>query len=141
MKNLIIIASFLLISSVAISQTASDKVQEAFSAEKITELQENNPEKLEYWNFYADKVFVFNPNAKSADSFDDISTLEPKYEDVPVLTAENFDAETFNPLLYNIELKDKELQYFKVGNSGSVLMIYSNMRFDVLFERHQINNQ
>lgn len=141
MKNFIIIASFLLISSLAISQTASDKVQAAFSEEKITELKENDPNQLEYWNFFADEVFVYNADAKNWQQFDDISTIEPKFEDVPVLSADNFDPETFNPLLYDIELKDKELQFFKLGDTGKVVMIYSNMRFDVLFERYMINKQ
>lgn len=140
MKKLFIMLAIVMISSFTMAQEVSEKVEAAFSPEEIQELQQD-PEQLEYWNFYADNVFVYNVDAKNWQDFDDISTLQPKSDNTPVLTTENFDPETFNPLLYDIELEDKEIQYFKIGDTGEVLMIYSHLRFDVLFDRHMSANE
>jgi hypothetical protein len=48
------------------------------------------------------------------------------------LNAQNFNKDTFNPLLYNLDL-DNKLAYYRIGDTGQILQILSEQRCRSLF--------
>ena len=136
----LIIALFALSSLSAQSTLPTAKVEQAFGQEVVADWLQNQPEEIQLSAFYAEHGWVFNEDGKVPQDALQIEELEPQTEGVTKMTAEAFDAATFNPLLFNIKLSDTRPTYIQVGDRG-VLMFYSTERLQTLFTRLQINEQ
>ena len=65
----------------------------------------------------------------------DLRTLRPAFGDVEWISEENFNEESFNMLNYQFELKDKEIQQFRVGNTSTVVTVLSRIRMDAVYKQ------
>ncbi len=123
----ILITSFtVLISAVLSAQTQglSPKVQDAFSAEQRAAM---TPAELDYLSFVSDNACLIESNPEKAVGLPDACALYG--------LGENITAHTFNVLVSGIQLEPTEHQYFRLGDTGRTLFIYSGQRMQVLHQR------
>jgi len=119
----------------AIAQQNS-KLEQAFTSEEIASMKASDPKEVAYLEFKADKIYNVQDLAgkKDISDFPDISEINAKAKssNTPQLNAENFDKDTFNPLLYNLNL-DNQFEYYRIGDTGQILQILSEQRCRSLF--------
>lgn len=104
---------------------------------KPAELKGLTTDEVLWLNFLAENMAVVQLAPEKAIGLSDFSTITRK--DGAVNDAAVIDENTFNPLQYNIEILPATNQYFRLGDTGKVLMIYSKERLDVLFARYKKN--
>ena len=119
----------------AIAQQTS-KLEQAFTSEEIAAMKASNAKEVAYLEFKADKIYNVQDLAgkKDISSIPDIAEINAKAKsaDTAELNAENFDKESFNPLLYNLSL-DNQFEYYRIGDTGQLLQIISEQRCRSLF--------
>jgi len=119
----------------AIAQQTS-KLEQAFTAKEIAAMKASDPKEVAYLEFKADKIYNVQDLAGKKDISEtpDISEINAlaKSADTPELNAQNFDKDTFNPLLYNLDL-DNKFAYYRIGDTGQILQILSEQRCRSLF--------
>ncbi len=122
-----VITSFtILLSAVLSAQTQglSPKVHDAFSAEQRAAM---TAAELDYFSFVADNACLIESNPEKAAGLPDACALYG--------LGENISAQTFNVLVSGIQLHPTEHQYFRLGDTGRTLFIYSGQRMRVLHQR------
>jgi len=134
MRSILITSLFVLCSGLVWSQEASSSVKAAM---KPAELKGLTTDEVLWLNFLAENMAVVQLAPEKAIGLSDFSTITRK--DGAVNDAAVIDENTFNPLQYNIEILPATNQYFRLGDTGKVLMIYSKERLDVLFARYKKN--
>jgi hypothetical protein len=119
----------------ALAQQTS-KLEQAFTAEEIAAMKATDAKEVAYLEFKADKIYNVQDLAGRKDISDlpDISEINAKAKNAETLelNAENFNKETFNPLLYNLNL-DNQFEYYRIGDTGQLLQIISEQRCRSLF--------
>ncbi len=135
MKSLFI-SSFVLFCAFSINaQTTCEKLSAAYNAEELAKIE--NPG---YQCFIANQGYLVNAMGnKDLNGYPDISTLMPRKAGVEVLSGENFDQATFNILNYHFQLNETSPTVYKIGDTGYTLFIQSKVRMEVMYQRHQAN--
>lgn len=114
------------------------KLSAAFTESELSDFSKDNPEKLAYLKFKANECYQVQDlsGKKDISHLPDVSTLHDfaKHSDMEVVDALNFDKDQFNPLLYST---DTEVQpaYYRIGDSGALLKIYTEKRCLELFKK------
>jgi hypothetical protein len=134
MRSIVIMSLFVLCTSLSWSQEASSAVK---SAMKPSQLKGLSSDEVLWLNFLAENMAVIQVAPEKAVGLVDFSTITRK--DGAANNSAEIDASGFNPLQYNIEILPTSNQYFRLGDSGKVLMVYSKERLDVLFARYKSN--
>ncbi len=127
MKIILNLIILILINHLSFTQNIvpNDKIIEAFGQEKTDQLIQNNPDLVDYYNFYLDNAFFFSkPTGKSVSNYIDIYEIKyvndsSKYfdEDVTKLCKDNF-----NPLKYQITPDFHRYTHFKLGETGRYIV-------------------
>jgi hypothetical protein len=78
---------------------------------------------------------------KDLSGYPDISELKPRKDGVHPLSAETFDAATFNLLDYNFDLQEGTPLIYRIGNTGKTLFIHSELRMNALYGRNSTNSK
>lgn len=134
MRSIVIMSLFVLSSTIGWSQEASSAVK---SAMKPTELKGLSSDEVLWLNFLAENMAVIQLAPEKSSGLIDFSTISRK--DGSLNDVATIDVATFNPLQYNLEILPTTNQYFRLGDTGKVLMVYSKERLDVLFARYKSN--
>jgi hypothetical protein len=134
MRSIVIMSLFVLCSTLGWSQEVSSAVK---SAMKPTELKGLSSDEVLWLNFLAENMAVIQMAPEKSAGLVDFSTISRKDGSLNDVTA--IDVATFNPLQYNLEILPATNQYFRLGDTGQVMMIYSKERLDVLFARYKKN--
>jgi hypothetical protein len=137
MKKLAILL-FALITGLAVNaQTTCNLTNEKFSEKDLTQVAERLNVDPDYACLLAQKgVYISDRSGKDLSNLPDASqadVLRPLFKGVEPITEANFNEESFNILLYRFDLKEKEMQDFRVGNSGKVITVLSRMRMDAVY--------
>lgn len=129
-----VLGAVLVVSLSNAQETGNERLLAAYTPTELSAMSEDEVNERAYWSTHGWQFIV---DAKLTEDMLDITELTPKGS-APVLTAENFSAETFNPLLYNVVLSEDKPTYYRVGNQG-VLFFFSSSRFSVLNSRNNTN--
>lgn len=138
MKKVLLLATFIFSGVLAYAQNNScDYLSQAYTA---TELNAMDAAEKDYLCFMATKGYYINDmTGKDLSGYADISTLQPRQGFAP-LSGSSFDMNTFNLLQYQVELQEGNPLIYRIGNTGKVLFIQSESRMQMLYQRHQANN-
>lgn len=102
------------------------KVAEAFGGAQFEKMMSQGEiEELEMLEFFANQGWSIAPLKEGND-----------YPELNVAQGLVFNADNFNPLQYNLKAITGAHQYFSLPN-GEVLIIFSEERLNVLFDRYQ----
>ncbi len=114
----------------------SSKLEQAFTKAEIEEMRAADAKQVAYLEFKANNIYNVQDLAgkKDISSIQDISAINAKAKNpgTPEITAANFNKDTFNPLLYNLDI-DTKFDYYRIGDTGQLLQIISEQRCKSLF--------
>src|SRR6056297_3142794 len=114
------------------------KLSAAYTEAELSDLSENNPNKLAYLEFKANECYQVQDLSGKKDISDlpNVSTLNDlaKNTNAQMIDVSGFDKNQFNPLLYNIDTKVQPA-YYRIGDSGVLLKIYTEKRCLELFKK------
>lgn len=121
------------------AQTADceDLLVASFGADKYNSLIEQNPSEVHFHCFKQTNGYYITdiPPGKTADSFPDLLSLESVNGEVfPDLTQEVIDSGVFLSG-YGIEVKPKHYNYFSIGDSNQLFVVYPQELIRTLFEQ------
>ncbi|MBL7944288.1 MAG: hypothetical protein JNM00_16085 [Flavobacteriales bacterium] len=103
----------------------SAKVKAAFTGEQISAMSDNE---LQFLNFVADNACIIEYNPEKAAGLPDACTTFANI-------SADADAHTMNLLLTGIQLSADQHQYYRLGDTGKTLFVYSKSRLQVMFQR------
>ncbi len=141
MKKIILL--FVLVISVitAFSQVSQidSRLYAKYSEEDLLNMQQNLPSKLEYLNWFVDNSYVIkqvaNPGALNYPKLKYLDK-ETKSEGCEVT---EFDADNFNIMEYAVVVNQKKSVAYVIGNTGKVLVLYSNEHLTKLYNEYRRN--
>lgn len=138
MKKLTILLAAALFLPVLASAQQSEKIQQAYTQAEIDAIIAQDPNEMAFLEFMADRAINVQQMRGDISSIPDISEINAlaKNDDIPEVTAENFDAETFNPLAYNLDLENT-VHHYRLGDTDQVVQILSKNRTRHLFDTGQ----
>ncbi len=138
MKKFIILLVAVFVFPVLASAQQSDKIQQAYTQEEIDAIIAQDPNEMAFLEYMADRAVNMQTMNGDISALPEISELNAlkKNSSIPDVNAENFDAEAFNPLAYNLDLENTVYQY-RLGNSNQVVQILSENRTRHLFDSGQ----
>ncbi len=114
------------------AQVANNFVSSAFSK---TELKAMTPEQIDYLNFLSEKAAIVSYAPEKAAQCEDLATVAKSGTSVSSVTKENFNFHNFN-----IVIDPTKSQSFKIGDSGNIVMIYSQERLNIMYDRYKKSN-
>lgn len=140
MKKHLLVAIALLSGALAFAQGGTNTpVSRSYSAEEIAAM---GSEKVDFLNFVGSRGYMINDmTGKDLSGYPDISELKPRKDGVQPLSAETFDAATFNLLDYNFELLEGTPLIYRIGSSEKALFIHSEVRMNALYGRNGTNTK
>ncbi|TVR40910.1 MAG: hypothetical protein EA392_02860 [Cryomorphaceae bacterium] len=108
-----------------LSSSAQDVLQDRFGADAIASVQ--GSEKLDFLAYQNEHGYVVQDlqGMKDVSEFPDALEVQPINSNYPPLTESILDA-GIDLFAYEFQVRQDDHQYFKIGNSGKVLVIYSN---------------
>ena len=109
----------------------SAKIKAAFTKKEISTM---NSAEIEFLNFALENGFIITENQEKAFGLPDLLTSYPKSKD-------QLDSGNFNPLSCGLNFLQTENQYFRIGETGKTLFVYSKERLEVLYQRNKANQQ
>ena len=146
MKKTILLLVLVISGITAFSQALpiDSRLYAKYSEEDLLDMQQNRPADLEYLNWFvensclvkdvADPEILNYPKLRYMDR-------ETKMEGSEV---NEFDAESFNIMEYGFEISAKSSNVYLIGNTGKILVFYSNEDLTKLYNeykrRHYENN-
>lgn len=138
MKKLTTLLAAALIVPVLATAQQSEKIQQAYTQEEIEAIVAQDPNEMAFLEYMADRAVQVQTMRGDISSLPEISELNDlaKNNDIPEITAENFNAESFNPLAYDLDLENTNYQY-RLGDTDQVVMILSKNRTRHLFDTGQ----
>jgi hypothetical protein len=138
MKNLLVI-SLLALFSISVSAQKSDCkiLSETFTEKHLAQAADRLGVSADYACIFAQKGVVIETSTKDLSGFTDIRNMRPASKDVPRITPENFDPETFNVLNYHFDIKEKEFQMYHLSGTNYMITILSKVRGDAIYEKNK----
>ena len=106
----------------------------ALSAQSADDAWLSEEGKTEFWQ---EAGWIWNEGTKVTEDMIQIESMTP-VQGVQALTAESFDPNSFDPTQFEIALDESKHTYIQVGDRGAIFL-YSQDRFDVLWNRHKLN--
>lgn len=124
-RSVILLGVFL--PAIVVAQQSS-KLNEVYESHELEQLEATNPEAIKYLEFKANHCFAVQDLSGKKDiaELPDISELNKNTEHskAPELNQENFDADSFNPLFYDVEGKERT-GYYRIGETGVLLKVFT----------------
>ncbi len=139
MNVLIRVLSLLVISIFIVntlySRDYSPKLLEKYSYEELKQLETDSPEQFELLSYFVESGYYFMEMPEKAIQYEilkkvDLST--GKIDEGYVITEK--DLNDFNPLSYNCNFKDLIRSYYKVGETGMLLVIPTTIELRIAIE-------
>lgn len=130
--------SFVLLSAMALTASA----QTIEPSQKLTEagisVMGKSVEEVMLMNFMANRMCVVEHNPEKAAVLADFTK---GYTVMSLQEAETVTSATFNPFKYGLQPLPNQHQYFRLGDTGKTLFVYSKSRVDLMYEREVLNNK
>lgn len=133
-KFILIISLFFTSKNAIVAQTIDERVIEALGRSQSEIIQQNSPHYLEYLNYFLDNSY-FVTDLPAGKPYTDISSVQPKFDNLPPASIELNNLRSFNVLQYEFQRKFKERTFYKIGSTGKMLVFYSEQEFVKSFNR------
>lgn len=134
-KRLLFVA-FVLSASFLSAQEASSKVKQVYSEAQLAAM---SSEQLQWNNFLAEELAVIQLAPEKASGLTDLTTVGRK--DGQPIDPSTVTVADFNPLMYNFSSDLPQNAYYRVGDTGLVIVVYSQARLEQLYARYKANSK
>ncbi|MBI4645632.1 MAG: hypothetical protein HY738_03300 [Bacteroidia bacterium] len=130
-KNILFSACFMIVSAIScFSQNNASiepdkKLSAKYSQEFIDNLMINNPEIIEYLNFFVNNSYYFIDMPEKQISYNILKKLDIKTGNITEAPVSTEDIEKFNIYQYNYQVLPDKRNYYKAGETGKILIVLS----------------
>ncbi|MBL4653314.1 MAG: hypothetical protein JKY53_10700 [Flavobacteriales bacterium] len=104
------------------------RIVEAFGEDYVIKMQREAPHRLQYLLFFLDSSYYIR-DLPSGKEYTDILSLTNKNGTIRNLTIDLTDLASFNVLLFDIPRSQRSRMFYKIGNTGKVIVFYSGKEF------------
>jgi len=144
MKRIFLILSLIAtVSSTLMGQGAPDadtRLYARYTTEYIDNLKLNNPQQLEYLNWYLDNSYeIVFASLEKCQQMPFLKSFNPETKEV-VDNVSEIDEGNFNVLLYDYERKFDKKTYYRIGNTGYAIVFESYKKLSENFNTYQNEN-
>jgi hypothetical protein len=132
----ILFLAFVLSASLVSAQEANSKVKQVYSEAQLAAM---TSEQLQWNNFLAEELAVIQLAPEKASGLTDLTIVGRK--DGQAIDPSTVTITDFNPLMYNFSTVLVQNAYYRVGDTGLVIVVYSQARLEQLFARYKANSK
>lgn len=135
-KVILVFLPLFIVVLAAKSQTDVEILVNIYGAEKVESLQQANPQMVDYLIFKNKKAaYTQDMNGlKDISEFPDALEIQPVNSSFPVLTPQILNGE-FPVLGYQFPISGDMHGYYRIGNSGVLLIVYPEVLIQMLYNR------
>ncbi len=117
---------FFFTSVITFAQEFNQKLLVKYDEATLTELKKNNSVEFEYLNLYVTRACSFKDMPDKDIKYTELKRIDINTgEVIEDYEVSEDDINNFNPFLYNIKLDYDWNTYYKVGNTGKMLLIWA----------------
>lgn len=134
MKKVLLTTFFVSLSIYFFAQMVqpSPKVLAGYGASAVSAMGD---EEIKWLNFLADQMCIVNLNPEKSSGLEDINNRLDQGTPAKVVVS----SDEFNPFFYHIEPQESN-QYYRFGETGYTVFVYSKQRLEVLYDRYKKNS-
>lgn len=142
--SLFLSLSYIFISTICFSQEFNQNLLVKYDKQELESLKTNSKEYFELLNYYVTDGFYFIDMPDKPIDYKELKKIDSRTGEVDetyVITER--DMENFNPLEYNCEYHAFKNSYYKLGNTGKLLIIPSKSDFNIAIDnkKRQLQNK
>lgn len=138
-KVLIVAVFAIFISLASLAQQYNTKLTVKYDVTKLNDLKQNHPDQLEVLNHFVEEGCYFIDMPEKEIDYNELQKVDPKTGEINydhVITTN--DLIDFNPMEYNCIYNDAGSNYYKVGDTGKLLIVPSESDFRIAIENKKI---
>jgi hypothetical protein len=143
MKKIIVILGILffgIMSSQAQTITPDARLDVVYSEDYLQNLTDNNPEKLEYMNWYLDNsYFIINGDIEKSSQFPYLKHYDPSTKTVGE-NVQSINETDFNLYLYDFRRKLEGRTSYRIGDTGLIIVFESHKKLAEKFNKYKDEN-
>ncbi|PLX08624.1 MAG: hypothetical protein C0596_07155 [Marinilabiliales bacterium] len=143
MKKIAVIISLIsLVSTISLAQEVyvDSRLDVAFSEDYLNDLLENSPHQLKYMNWYLDNSYsIVDAGLDKCEQMPYLKHLDPVNKIIGS-NVESVDEGNFNIYMYQIEREFDKNVYYRIGDTGKALVIYSHKKLANNFNTYTDEN-
>lgn len=127
-RILLLIAAVLIVGSL-FSQNYNEKLSAKYTDKELSKMQKENPAQLEVLDYFVTEGFNIVDMPDKPIEYMELAKVNPKTGQVNhdyQITMD--DLKSFNPLEYNCKFDSRKSMYYKVGNTGKLIIVESYFR-------------
>ena len=142
MKRLFLVSFVFVLGFTAFSQQADSKLYDVYTINQIDNFRQNNPESIDYMNFYVNNValIVDFPEGKQIET-QQLFRIDPKTGTILSDEITEADLTDFNPYLYNCKPANDKNTYYTIGSTGKLLIMRSTQEMAKRYKQYQKNHK
>lgn len=135
---LIIVLSFSSLFAQQNEKKINSKLYVKYDKAYLEGLQNTDPEQLDYLNFYADNCYRFMPFPEDKPiPYQMLYKIDPKSKEyIEVKTFDELEM-NFNPFEYNCKTEKEKPVYYKIGDTGQMVMMRSEKELSLRYRAHK----
>ncbi len=124
------------------AQIADNKLSVMYSPEQLTSLKNTMPGSIEYMNYYVNHSYriVDYPTGKPVETIE-LKKIDPISKEVLNDEITLNDIRDFNPYKFNCKPQMNKQSYYKIGNTGKMLIMLSHKEIQRGFKQWKTKNK
>ena len=131
-KLLLIGAIF--ISTYSFSQQVDSRLNAVYSPEEIIHLKQSSPDAISYFNFYVNNSYIITDFvADKPMDYEELHKINHRTKEVLTDQITTGDLVDFNPYLFSCTPDQNNRKYYKIGNTGKLLIMLSRKEIEKNF--------
>jgi len=140
-KVLLLIGAVLL-TMYSFGQQTDSRLSAVYSADEIIKLKQSAPEAIEYFNFYVRNSYVITDFvADKPMDFEELHKINPRTKETLSDQITTGDLVDFNPYLFSCIPDMDKRKYYKVGDTGKLLIMLSRKEIEKKFRIENKTNR
>ena len=115
-------------------QQTDSKLSAVYSPEQLIQMKQTSPDAIEYFNFYVNNSYVItNFVADKPMDYKELHKINPQTKEILSDVVKTSDIVNFNPYLFDCNPDMDKRTYYKMGDTGKLLIMLSRKEIDKKF--------
>ncbi len=139
-NKLLVLIGAVLLSIYSYGQQADSKLSVLYTPAEISHFKQNNPDVLEFYNYYVNNATYFTeiPKGKTLKTIP-LKKVNPKTGEVLQDAIQMIDLDDFNPYLFNCKSQNNVNTFYSIQASNKILVMRSTIEIQKMFNRSKNN--
>ena len=131
---MLLLISAVLLTMYSYSQQADLRLSAVYSAEEISKLKQSAPDAINYFNFYVSNSYIITDFvADKPMDYKELHKIDPRTKEVLSDDIRTSDVIDFNPYLFDCTPDMDKRTYYKMGDTGKLLIMLSRKEINKKF--------